>query len=68
MTGWSRVSRIRKGKDRWTVAEFIDARAELFGDRSTDVPKFPSLLGDYLHEPNEARRGPTSGRGPIPDA
>jgi NAD(P)-dependent dehydrogenase (short-subunit alcohol dehydrogenase family) len=45
MTGWTRVNRIRKGKDRWTVAELIDARAELFGDRSTDVPKFPNLLG-----------------------
>ncbi|MPY91555.1 MAG: SDR family NAD(P)-dependent oxidoreductase [Acidimicrobiia bacterium] len=35
MEGWHRVARIRKGKDRWTVAELAEARAELFGDRPT---------------------------------
>ena len=40
MEGWHRVSRIRKGKDRWTPAELVEARAELFGDRSTGAPKF----------------------------
>jgi NAD(P)-dependent dehydrogenase (short-subunit alcohol dehydrogenase family) len=40
MQGWTRASRIRKGKDRWTPAELVAARAELFGDRPTGVPKF----------------------------
>jgi NAD(P)-dependent dehydrogenase (short-subunit alcohol dehydrogenase family) len=40
MEGWQRVSRIRRGKDRWTPAELVAARAELFGDRPTDVRKF----------------------------
>ena len=40
MEGWHRVNRIRKGKDRWTPAELVEARAELFGDRSTGAPKF----------------------------
>jgi hypothetical protein len=40
LEGWHRVSRVRKGKDRWTPAELAAARGELFGDRSTDVPKF----------------------------
>jgi len=31
---------IRKNKDRWTPAELVAARAELFGDRPTGVPKF----------------------------
>lgn len=35
LEGWHRVGRIRKGKDRWTVAEFSKARGELFGDRRT---------------------------------
>lgn len=35
MGGWHRVSRIKKGKDRWTVAELAEARGELFGDRPT---------------------------------
>jgi NAD(P)-dependent dehydrogenase (short-subunit alcohol dehydrogenase family) len=38
--GWHRVSRVRKGKDRWTPSELAGMRGELFGDRSTDVPKF----------------------------
>jgi NAD(P)-dependent dehydrogenase (short-subunit alcohol dehydrogenase family) len=41
MEGWHRVARIRKGKDRWTPAELVAARDELFGDRSTGAPKFP---------------------------
>ena len=40
METWHRVGRVRKGKDRWTLAELAEARNELFGDRSTDVPKF----------------------------
>ncbi|MGD9752174.1 MAG: SDR family NAD(P)-dependent oxidoreductase [Acidimicrobiia bacterium] len=40
MEGWTRAARIRKNKDRWTPAELVAARAELFGDRSTGVPKF----------------------------
>lgn len=40
MEGWTRAGRIRKGKDRWTPAELVAARAELFGDRRTGVPKF----------------------------
>jgi NAD(P)-dependent dehydrogenase (short-subunit alcohol dehydrogenase family) len=40
MEGWHRVNRIRKGKDRWSPSEFVDAKAELFGDRSPGVPKF----------------------------
>jgi len=35
LEGWHQVNRIRKGKDRWTVAELADARAQLFGDRPT---------------------------------
>ncbi len=35
MKGWSREHRIRKGKDRWTVAELAEARAELFSTRSS---------------------------------
>lgn len=37
LDGWHRVGRIRKGKDRWTVAELVNARAELFGDRPTSA-------------------------------
>ena len=33
MQGWTRANRIRKNKDRWTPAELVEARAELFGDR-----------------------------------
>ena len=40
MQGWTRASRIRKNKDRWTPAELVEARAELFGDRPTGPPKF----------------------------
>jgi NAD(P)-dependent dehydrogenase (short-subunit alcohol dehydrogenase family) len=40
MEGWHRVGRIRKGKDRWTVAELVKARSQLFGDRDTGTPKF----------------------------
>jgi NAD(P)-dependent dehydrogenase (short-subunit alcohol dehydrogenase family) len=40
METWHRVGRIRKSKDRWTVAELAQARQELFGDRSTGVAKF----------------------------
>ena len=40
MQTWQRIGRIRKGKDRWTVAELSAARKELFGDRPTDVAKF----------------------------
>jgi NAD(P)-dependent dehydrogenase (short-subunit alcohol dehydrogenase family) len=40
MEGWHRVNRIRRGKERWTPAELVTARAELFADRPTDVPKF----------------------------
>ena len=40
METWHRVGRIRKNKDRWTVAELSKARKELFGDRSTGVAKF----------------------------
>jgi NAD(P)-dependent dehydrogenase (short-subunit alcohol dehydrogenase family) len=40
MGGWTRTSRIRKGKARWTPDELVAARAELFGDGSTAVPKF----------------------------
>ncbi len=40
METWHRVGRIRKGQDRWTVAELMEARDELFGDRSTSVAKF----------------------------
>jgi hypothetical protein len=40
MEGWHRVGRIRKDRDRWTVAELIEARKELYGERSSDVPKF----------------------------
>ena len=40
METWHRVGRIRKSKDRWTVAELAEARNELFGDRSTEPPKF----------------------------
>jgi NAD(P)-dependent dehydrogenase (short-subunit alcohol dehydrogenase family) len=36
METWHRVGRIRKDKDRWTVSELIEARNELFGDRSTN--------------------------------
>lgn len=37
MEGWHQVNRIRRGKDRWTVAELAAARGELFGDRKTSV-------------------------------
>lgn len=40
MQGWTRANRIRKDKDRWTPAELVEARAELFGDRMTGPPKF----------------------------
>ena len=40
MEGWHRVSRIRRGKDRWTPAELVEARAELFGDRNPGLTKF----------------------------
>jgi len=40
MQGWTRANRIRKGKDRWTPAELVAARAELFGDRPTGAPRF----------------------------
>jgi len=40
METWHRVGRIRKGKDRWTVAELAEARNELFGDRSPTIGKF----------------------------
>ena len=40
MDTWHRVGRIRKGKDRWTVAELTEARKELFGDRPTSIGKF----------------------------
>ncbi|MFN0026050.1 MAG: SDR family NAD(P)-dependent oxidoreductase [Acidimicrobiales bacterium] len=40
MGGFTRTSRVRKGKDRWTPAELVQARAELFGDRPTGPPKF----------------------------
>ncbi|MDA3039134.1 MAG: SDR family NAD(P)-dependent oxidoreductase [Actinomycetota bacterium] len=33
MQGWKREHRIRKGNDRWTVAELAEARAELFSSR-----------------------------------
>ena len=33
MQGWKRVGRIRKDKDRWTVAELAEAKADLFGQR-----------------------------------
>ncbi len=36
MQGWKRENRIRKGKDRWTVAELAEAKAELFSTRSED--------------------------------
>ncbi|MGI9613705.1 MAG: SDR family oxidoreductase [Acidimicrobiales bacterium] len=36
MQGWKREHRIRKGKDRWTVAELAEAKAELFSTRSSD--------------------------------
>ena len=36
MQGWRREHRIRKGKDRWTVAELAEAKAELFSTRSSD--------------------------------
>lgn len=41
MEGWHRVGRIRKGKDRWTPAELVQARAELFGDRPSAPAKRP---------------------------
>jgi hypothetical protein len=34
------VSRIRRGKDRWTPAELVAARADLFAGRPTGVKKF----------------------------
>ena len=40
MEGWHRVNRIRRGKDRWTPDELVAARADLFGDHPTGVPKF----------------------------
>jgi NAD(P)-dependent dehydrogenase (short-subunit alcohol dehydrogenase family) len=40
MEGWHRVGRIRRGKDRWTPAELVEARAELFGGRDSGVAKF----------------------------
>jgi NAD(P)-dependent dehydrogenase (short-subunit alcohol dehydrogenase family) len=40
MEGWHRVSRIRRGKDRWTPDELVTARADLFADRPTGAPKF----------------------------
>ncbi|MDG2113330.1 MAG: SDR family NAD(P)-dependent oxidoreductase [Actinomycetota bacterium] len=35
MQGWKKVGRIRKGKDRWTVAELADAKADLFDQRQS---------------------------------
>ncbi|MDH4146731.1 MAG: SDR family oxidoreductase [Acidimicrobiia bacterium] len=40
MEGWKPANQIRKRKDRWTVAELVEARAELFGDRPTTPRKF----------------------------
>ena len=40
MQGWTRANRIKKSKDRWTPEELVEARAELFGDKSTRPPKF----------------------------
>lgn len=40
MEGWTRANRIRKGKDRYTVAELVEASSELFGDRATAPKKF----------------------------
>ncbi|MFT7597564.1 MAG: NAD(P)-dependent dehydrogenase (short-subunit alcohol dehydrogenase family) [Acidimicrobiales bacterium] len=36
MQGWKRENRIRKSKDRWTVAELAAAKAELFSTRTSD--------------------------------
>lgn len=36
MRGWKREHRIRKGNDRWTVAELAQAKAELFSTRKRD--------------------------------
>ncbi len=35
MRGWTRENRIRKGNDRWTVAELAAAKAELFSTRAS---------------------------------
>ena len=40
MQGLTRANRFLKGKDRWTPAELVQARAELFGDRPTGPPRF----------------------------
>jgi len=40
MQGWTRASRVKKDKDRWTPAELVAAKAELFGDKSTRPPRF----------------------------
>lgn len=36
MQGWKRENRIRKGNDRWTVAELAQAKDELFSTRKKD--------------------------------
>lgn len=36
MQGWKRENRIRKGNDRWTVAELAQAKTELFSTRKKD--------------------------------
>lgn len=41
MQRWTPVEEIRKGKDRWTVSELVEARPKLFGDRDTGAPPFP---------------------------
>ncbi len=40
MQGWTRASRVKKDKDRWTPSELVAAKAELFGDKSTRPPRF----------------------------
>ncbi len=35
MEGWHTVGRISRGGERWDVADLVEARAELFGDRAT---------------------------------
>src|SRR5258708_15263730 len=39
MTHFEPVGEIRRDR-RWTVAELIDAKGELFGDRFSKVPRF----------------------------
>ena len=40
MQTWQRIGRVKKNKDRWTLAELAQARKELFGDNPTSPPKF----------------------------